>query len=123
MSKKKKKRRIKRSVPLRAVDRHHCLFIGRLWEKSPYGNRLRHIFIYPIPIVIHRELHNRIITNVPVPSEELLKNAWNKYLEEKDAVDTYDICRAIAWLYVAIPDPAFREAMQKQLDFFTAHLR
>lgn len=45
-----------------------------------------------------------------------------KYLKEQDEIDSYGISRAIAWLYVNIPDANFRRAMQVQLDFFVERL-
>lgn len=122
MSKKKKwkkrQRRAQHTVSNYAVDRHHMVFIGREWNKSHYGKLLRNSFIRTIPIVIHRELHNVYLHNVPVPDEQLLKDAWFKYQEEKEVVDSYGITRALAWLYTNIPDPKFREAIQVQIDFF-----
>lgn len=122
----KKNRRANRKrthvVPTYAQDRHHMCFIGRAWDKSNYGRLLRRNFIRTIPVLIHRELHNHYLVTVPVPSEQLLKVAWEKYLAEKEVVDSYDICRALAWLYVNIPDPEFRQAIQVQIDFFASHL-
>lgn len=129
MSKKKKwKKRQRRAqrrrctIPTHAVDRHHMCFIGREWDKSHYGKLLRNSFIRTIPIVIHRELHNVYLHNVPVPDEQLLKDAWFKYQEEKEVVDSYGIARALSWLYVNIPDPKFREAIQVQIGFFASRL-
>lgn len=132
MSKKKKwkkrqrrlerKRRRSAALPTSAVDRHHLCFIGRKWDKSHYGSLLRRHFIRTIPIVIHRELHNVLLSDVPIPDEQLLKDAWFKYQEEKETVDSYGVARAAAWLYVNIPDTAFREAMQVQIDFFSSRL-
>lgn len=106
-------------VPANAVDRHHCLFIGKRWEASRYGSLLRRNFIYYVPVVLHRQLHNEIVHDVPMPSEDLLRDAWLKYQEEKAVVDEYSITRALAWLYANIPDPEFRSAIQLQIDFFS----
>lgn len=129
MSKKKRRKNRQRraqrrqcTIPTHAVDRHHMVFIGREWDKSHYGKLLRNSFIRTIPIVIHRELHNIYLRNVPVPDEQLLKDAWVKYQEEKEVVDSYDVARALSWLYVNIPDPKFREAIQVQIDFFASRL-
>ena len=120
MSKKKRRQRIRGTPPLSAKDRHHICFQGRHW-KSGYAKLIRDNFIRAIPVIYHRELHS-LLHDVPLPDGALLKEAWLKYQKEKDMVDSYDICRAIAWLYVAIPDAEFRKAMQFQLDFFVKRL-
>lgn len=120
MSKKKKRQRRHNNPPTYAKDRHHICFQGRHW-KTGYAKLLREAFVRPIPIVYHRELHN-ILHDVPLPDGALLKEAWAKYQREKEAIDNYGICRAIAWLYVNVPDTNFRKAMQFQLDFFTEKL-
>ena len=53
-----------------------------------------------------------------MPSEGLLRVAWERYLADKERIDKYGVARAVAWLYVNIPDVEFRRAMQTQLDFF-----
>jgi uncharacterized protein YcaQ len=53
---------------------------------------------------------------------ELLRAAWNEYKANQREIDEFDVCRALAWLYVAIPDVDFRQAMQIQLDFFAQKL-
>lgn len=118
MSKKKKRRRA--NPPLSALDRHHICFQGRHW-KVGYAKLIRDAFIRPIPVVYHRELHT-LLHDVPLPDGALLKEAWRKYQANKADIDEYGICRAIAWLYVNIPDVEFRKAMQFQLDFFTERL-
>lgn len=55
---------------------------------------------------------------MPVPDNALLKAAWEKYQANQTEIDSYDAARAAAWLYVNIPDEAFRKAMQFQVDFF-----
>lgn len=120
MSKKKKRQRRRNNPPTYAKDRHHICFQGRHW-KTGYAKLLREAFVRPIPIVYHRELHN-ILHDVPLPDGALLKEAWAKYQREKEEIDNYGICRAIAWLYVNVPDTDFRKAMQFQLDFFTEKL-
>ena len=52
--------------------------------------------------------------------EAKMKKAWVEYCANKAVIDQYDICRAIAWLYVHVEDAEFRKAMQSQLDFFVA---
>lgn len=118
MSKKSKKRR--KSPSLSTCDRHHICFIKAKWSRG-YAKAICHAFVRPVPVVYHRELHS-ILHNVPIPDGELLREAWMKYQKNKDEIDGYDIRRAIAWLYVAIPDTDFRKAMQLQLDFFSTRL-
>lgn len=111
-----KKRRRRRKPPITACDRHHICFQKRYWSKG-YAKALCQAFVRPVPVVFHRELHS-ILSTVPVPSGELCKNAWIKYQKNKEEIDSYGICRAIAWLYVNIPDMEFRKAMQIELNFF-----
>lgn len=99
------------------VDTHHLLFIHRSWDRG-YARALRDNFTRRIPVAIHRELHS-ILKNVPVPDGNLCREAWQAYCRERDFVDMYGPARACAWLYVHIPDVAFRRAMQVQIDFFT----
>lgn len=120
MSKKKKRQRKRNNPPLYAKDRHHICFQGRHWAHG-YAKLLRDSFVRPVPIVFHRELHN-ILHDVPLPDGAQLKEAWVRYQRDKDEIDGYGVCRAIAWLYVNIPDTDFRKAMQFQLNFFTEKL-
>lgn len=118
---KKKKRRVRRNPPLTARDRHHLTFPkNQDWGKG-YAKLICQSFVRPVPVVYHRELHSKL-THVPLPSEELLRQAWVEYQKNKDEIDGYGVCRAAAWLYVNIPDPEFRAAMQFQIDFFTTRL-
>ena len=100
-------------------NKHHCLFQGRHWNTS-YAKQLRTAFVREVPVSIHNELHNEWLHDVPVPDGALLKEAWEAYMEDKVIIDSFDVCRACAWLYVHIPDIEFRKAMQSQLDFFVA---
>lgn len=118
---KKKKRRYRRTPPLTARNRHHICFTRANWSKG-YAKAICQAFVRPVPVAYHRELHAKL-HYVPVPSEELLCNAWLEYQKNQDEIDRYDICRAAAWLYVNIPDSEFRRAMQYQIDFFTVRLR
>ena len=119
MSKKKKKRRPRRP-PLTARDRHHICWTRASWDKG-YARAIRDAFVRPVPVVYHRELHTKLRC-VPVPDETLLRSAWALYQKDSDEIDSYGVCRAAAWLYVNIPDPEFRAAMQYQIDFFTTRL-
>ena len=118
MAKKKKRRR--RNPAPNICDRHHICFPKSKWNKG-YAKEICMAFVRPVPVVYHRELHS-IINNVPLPDNKLLANAWSEYLINKTDIDNYDICRAIAWLYVHIPDADFRHAMQFQLDFFAVRI-
>lgn len=79
-------------------------------------------FVRYVPVVHHRELHERL-RSVPVPPAWMLRNAWQAYRQDKYTIDTYDVCRAAAWLYENIPDAEFRKAMQFQIDFFTTRVQ
>lgn len=118
MSKKNKKR--SRIPPITTRDCHHICWIHAKWDNG-YAKLICNAFVRSIPVVYHRELH-QLIKEVPVPDEKLLKEAWLKYKEEQEKVDSYDVARAAAWLYVNIPDPEFRKAMQFQVDFFATRL-
>ena len=97
-------------------DVHHICFQGRKW-KSSYAKSIRGAFARRVPVEWHRELH-KILKNVPVPDETTLWQAWLDYQHDKRRIDQMGICEAIAWLYVHVPDPDFRKAMQVQLNFF-----
>lgn len=114
MSKKNKKR--SRIPPITTRDRHHICFQKRHWDKG-YARAICMAFVRYVPVVYHRELHAHL-RSVPVPDSKLLKEAWDKYQANKVEIDSYDVARAAAWLYVNIPDDAFRKAMQYQVDFF-----
>lgn len=120
MGKKSKKRKNKRQrpsiPPITSRDRHHICFQKRDWS-SGYAKAICMAFVRYVPVVYHRELHSMLKT-VPVPPQDMLKEAWMAYQRNKDAIDAYDVCRAAAWLYVNIPDTEFRQAMQVQIDFF-----
>lgn len=118
MGKRRKRRtRVRRNPPLTARDRHHLTFPKHQdWGKG-YAKLICQSFVRPVPVVWHRELHSKL-THVPLPNEELLRQAWVEYQREKDIIDSMGVCQAIAWLYVHIPDVEFRKAMQFQLDFF-----
>lgn len=110
-----KKNRV-RIPPVTTRDRHHLCFQKRHWNKG-CARAICMAFVRYVPVVYHRELHARLKT-VPVPDSALLKAAWDKYQANKIEIDSYDAARAAAWLYVNIPDPDFRRAMQFQVDFF-----
>lgn len=116
-----KKKRRNRQPPITAHDRHHLCFQKRYWQKG-YAKAICTAFVRYVPVVYHRELHAHL-SYVPVPPAEMLRNAWQAYQRDKDVIDAYDVCRAAAWLYVNIPDPEFRRAMQYQIDFFTTRMQ
>lgn len=115
---KKKRRRCRRTPPLTAKDRHHICWTRVSWNKG-YARAIRNAFVRSVPVLWHRELHH-LMSYVPVPPGDLLRQAWVDYQREQDVVDSMGVCRAIAWLYVHIPDVEFRRAMQFQLDFFAS---
>lgn len=117
MSKKKKKaRRAARIPPVTTKDRHHICFQKRNWN-SGYAKAICMAFVRYVPVVYHRQLHLNL-KGVPVPPAAMLKKAWLDYEKDKEAIDSYDVTRAAAWLYTHIPDPEFRKAIQYQIDFF-----
>lgn len=116
--KKKKNRRIHRQAT--GCNRHHILFQARHWT-TPYAKQLRNVMNREIPIVIHNELHNEVLRDVPKPSEKLLETAWKAYQADKTTIDAFDIQKLILWLYDAIPDEAFRACMMIQYRFFDNH--
>ena len=119
MSKKKKKKRQNSRPRIPSVttrDRHHLLFIKARYSKG-YARLMCMAFVRYVPVVYHRELHAKL-KSVPVPDDKLLKEAWMKYQANQAEIDSYDVARAAAWLYVNIPDEQFRQAMQFQIDFF-----
>lgn len=117
MSKKNKKKKNRvRIPPVTTRDRHHLCFTRAKWNKG-YAKAICNAFVRYVPVVYHRELHARL-KFVPIPDNALLKVAWERYQANKIEIDSYDVARAAAWLYVNIPDPEFRKAMQFQVDFF-----
>lgn len=94
----------------------HICFQGRYWNKG-YAKAIRNAFVRTVPVIYHRKLHY-LLDTVPVPDGELLREAWVEYQKNADEIDTYGVARAAAWLYVHIPDPEFRKAMQFQIDYF-----
>ena len=116
-----KKKRRNRQPPITACDRHHLCFQKRYWQKG-YAKAICTAFVRYVPVIYHRELHAHL-NYVPVPPAEMLRKAWQAYERDKDVIDAYDVCRAAAWLYVNIPDPEFRRAMQYQIDFFTTRMQ
>lgn len=120
--KRRKTRRKQRSriPPITRCDRHHICFTKSQWNKG-YAKAICMAFVRYVPVVYHRELHTKLKT-VPVPDASLLKKAWLKYEANKPEIDSYDVARAAAWLYVNIPDEAFCRAMQVQIDYFATLL-
>ena len=114
-------RRIRKMQRDHKVNAHHLCYQRRSWCYG-YAYLIRHAFIREVPVAIHDDLHRHYLKDVPVPPEHLLEQAWLEYQAHRAEIDGYGISRACAWLYVHIPDHAFRRAMQVQLDFFTLSL-
>lgn len=70
-----------------------------------------------VPIEWHRELHT-ILHDVPLPTESELRIMWEDYQKDRDSIDTYDVVRALGWLYNHSSHEGFRWAIKTQLDFF-----
>lgn len=111
----KKTKKHQKQAPL-THDVHHICFTAYHW-KTGTAKSLREAFKRKIPIEWHRELH-ALLSDVPRPPYDMIAEAWRRYNADKDTIDNYNITRAIAWLYVNIPDQEFRQAMQVQLDYF-----
>lgn len=120
-NKKWKRKNRHRNTQTRQRNRHHVLFQGRHWT-TPYAKQLRMAMTREIRIGVHNELHNHILHDVPKPSEELLKIAWQDYQRDKARIDALDLCQLILWLYDEIPDEAFRACMMIQYRFFDSEL-
>lgn len=114
-------RRIRKLNDKHRYNCHHLLWPRHDWGTG-YAYLVRHAFTRDVLVSIHDELHQKYLTNIPRPSEEVMKVAWEEYQEHKSEIDQYDIKRACAWLYVHVNDYKFRQAMQIQLDFFTLKL-
>lgn len=121
MSKKKRRRRQRRAMPASATNRHHLLFQGRFWSFGR-ARALRNVFVRNVPILVHRELHEKL-HNIPVPPGDMLSVAWNKYKANKDEIDGYSIVEAAAWLHDNIPYSPFQQAMRYQIEYFAARPR
>lgn len=114
-------KQVKPRIPaLVTMDRHHICFQKRKWNVG-YAKELCRAFVRYVPVTLHRELHAKMKT-VPLPPSDMLARAWEKYQENKAEIDSYDVARACAWLYVNIPDVEFRRAMQIQIDYFATKL-
>lgn len=103
------------------TNEHHICFQRKVWTAG-YAQKIRRAFVRLVPEDIHTKLHKEVLFDVPLPDEELLRKAWQEYNANKGEIDSYDIQRAIAWLYVHVPDWEFRKAMQIQLNYFHEHL-
>ena len=99
------------------INEHHLCWPKSDW-KDGYAGKIRQAFVRPVLVPIHDELHHHILSGVLRPPEDVLKKAWAEYCANKAEIDQYNLCRAIAWLYVHVEDTQFRKAMQTQLDFF-----
>ncbi len=118
----RKGRRIKKAAKRQhGFNEHHFLYPRTSWNYG-FGLLLRYVFTARVPIGTHDYLHREILSVVPRPDEDLLEKAWYEYEAHKDEIDEYKMTRKMAWLYKAIPDPEFREAMQIQIDYFTEEL-
>jgi hypothetical protein len=100
-------------------DRHHLLWQKRHWENG-FAYLLRGSFVRPIEVSLHRQLH-AVMRDIPVPTGNQCKVAYLRYLANQEEIDSYDIARACAWLYVNMPNVEFRKAMQEQIDFFSVN--
>lgn len=116
MSKKQKRRR-RRELQAGATNRHHLLFQGRYWSVGR-ARALRNVFVRSVPILAHRELHERL-RDVPLPPADMLSAAWNAYKANSDEIDSYSVVEAAAWLSENIPYEPFRQAMHYQIEYLS----
>lgn len=109
-----------RSVKTAITD--HLIFQGRHYS-SNYGKVLRDIFVYPLDINIHNQLHNQILHDIPKPSDLELRKMWNKYQQDCEYIKNFDIIEACEWLMMACDDPAWQGCMKRQWLFLKSALR
>lgn len=104
-------------------NRHHqhLIFQRKHWSDG-YAYLLRQAFVYELDIDIHNELHKHILHDIPRPSENELKHAWEVYQTNKWLIDQYDIMQACEWLMAVCEDPAWRACMKRQLIFLKSNL-
>lgn len=112
----RKGRRLRKRQRAAHTNKHHLIF-QRCHFSSGYGLLLRQAFIYELDIDIHNELHRHILHDVPKPSEDELRHAWEVYQEHKWEIDRYDIIEACEWLMFCCADPAWRACMKRQHDY------
>lgn len=86
------------------------------------AKELRNYFVYYLPIGIHNELHNHIISNIPKPPPDALKTLYLAWNEQKAEIDHLDAKNAAEWLQKACDYAPFCEAMRKQAEFLGAKI-
>jgi hypothetical protein len=106
---------------LTATIRH--LIFQRKHFGDGYGYLLRQAFVFELDVDIHNELHKHILHDIPKPSEEQLKHAWEVYQANKWLIDQYDIMQATEWLMWACSDSAWRACMKRQLIYLKDNLK
>ena len=93
-------------------DSHHLLWTRKNWNKG-YAHRLRKIFVYQIPIDMHRKLHE-VVNPIPVLSEQEARMLFVEYqrLDHKLGLE-----EGLRWLILNAPTSEFAIAMMAQLGF------
>lgn len=119
MAKKRKKKHAPTTPTGR--NRHHLLYQGRYWNKG-MAKELRLYFVYYLPIAIHDQIHNYIISDIPRPPPEAMKPLYLAFKEQKDILDQLDVIGALEWLRNACNDEPFKDAITKQLNFLKSKL-
>ena len=117
----RKGRRIRKLQRSRHTNKHHLIFQRKHFGDG-YGYLLRNAFVYEMNIELHNELHKHILHDIPRPSEEQLKQAWEVYQANKWLIDQYDIIQACEWLMWVCEDNAWRACMKRQLIFLKSNL-
>lgn len=118
----RKGRRLRKAQRAKHTNKHHLIF-QRCHFSTGYGFLLRQAFIYELDIDVHNELHKHILHDIPKPSEEQLKHAWEVYQANKWLIDQYDICQACEWLANVCADTAWRACMTRQLIYLKDNLK
>lgn len=106
----------------RKLDKHHLCFPRRGWNKG-YAHALRHhwYFVTEIPReTLHARIHESV-TNVPVPSGQSAKDAYEQVvmLESYGALHKEDPIEKRLGLLIALFDccePKTADAFKRQLE-------
>lgn len=115
-------RRLRKKQRAKHTNQHHLIYQRKHFGDG-YGFLLRRVFVYELDVDIHNYLHQHILHDVPRPSEEQLKRAWEIYQANKWLIDQYDIIQACEWLANVCSDPAWRACMNRQLIYLKDSLK
>lgn len=94
---------------------HHVLFQRKHWT-NPKAVYLRRIFVYPVPVKEHNELHKEILHDVPIPRD--LDILYERAVQDSFKLKFTGFREGLIWLYETSCDPLFRECILRQYEFF-----